>query len=296
MNCGKVLIVAAAILLAVSGRQAVHAQPAPAPATPPALARPVPAPLAPAQTAPVQTVPAQPAGMPDQAYILGPEDVVQVEVLGRTDFTTKTKIGVDGKIQLPLLGAIPAADRTVLQLRAEIRDALEKGGFFNRPIVEVEVASYASRYVTVLGAVASPGLIPVDRPYRLSEIIARVGGVRESGADHVVLRSKSGERNYAIKDLATGDDSHDPYVQPGDKIFAPNGDVFYIKGQVRAPGSYILLPHMTLTMALARGGGITDLGSDNHIKVIRKNAEMSPKDLNIEILPDDVIDVGEGWF
>ena len=284
MNSGKVLVIAAAMLLAVLGGHEVHAQPAPV--TPPALGQGVPA----------QPVPAQPAGMPDQAYILGPEDVVQVEVLGRTDFTTKTKIGVDGKIQLPLLGAVPAADRTVLQLRAQITDALQKAGFFNRPIVEVQVASYASRYVTVLGAVGSPGLIPVDRPYRLSEIIARVGGVRESGADHVVLRSKAGERNYAIKDLATGDESHDPYVQPGDKIYAPTGDVFYIKGQVKAPGSYILLPHMTLTMALARGGGITDLGSDSHIKVVRKNVEMSPKDLNIEILPDDVIDVGEGWF
>jgi polysaccharide biosynthesis/export protein len=281
MKSGKVLVIAAAMLLAGMGYHEVHAQPVPAPATAPALAQPA---------------LAQPAGMPDQGYILGAEDVVQVEVLGRTDFTTKTKIGADGKIQLPLLGAIPASDRSVLQLREQIRDALQKGGFFNRPIVDVQVVSYASRYVTVLGAVGSPGLIPVDRPYRLSEIIARVGGVRENGADHVVLRSKTGERNYAIKDLATGGEGLDPYVQPGDKIFAPSGDVFYIKGQVRAPGSYPLLPHMTLTMALARGGGITDLGSDSHIKIIRKTAEMSPKDLNIEILPDDVIDVGEGWF
>ena len=54
-----------------------------------------------------------------------------------------------------------------------------------RRIVEVEVVSYASRYVTVLGAVGSPGLIPMDRPYRLSEILARVGGARQDGADHV---------------------------------------------------------------------------------------------------------------
>jgi polysaccharide biosynthesis/export protein len=287
MNSGKTVVIVAAMLLAVLGRHEAHAQRAPAA---------LPAPVQPAPTAPVQLAPTQAAGMPDQGYILGAEDVVQVEVLGRTDFTTKAKIGADGKIQLPLLGAVPASDRTVLQFREQIRDALEKGGFFNRPIVDVEVVSYASRYVTVLGAVGAPGLIPVDRPYRLSEIIARVGGVKENGADHVVLRTKSGERNYAVKDLATGDESHDPYVQPGDKIFAPNGDVFYIKGQVKAPGSYILLPHMTLTMALARGGGITDLGSDSHIKVIRKHVEMSPKDLNIEVLPDDVIDVGEGWF
>ena len=150
--------------------------------------------------------------------------------------------------------------------------------------------------MTVLGAVGSPGLIPVDRPYRLSEILARVGGVRENGADHVVLRSKDGERSYAIKDLATGDLNLDPYVQPGDKIFSPSADIFYIKGQVKAPGGYPLTPHMTLVIALARGGGLTDLGSDSHIKIIRKGVEISPKNLNVEVLPDDVIDVGEGWF
>ena len=233
---------------------------------------------------------------PDQGYILGSQDVVQVDVLGRTDFSTKTMIGTDGKIQLPLLGSVLASDRTVLQLRDEITQALQQGGFFNKPIVEVQVVSYASRYVTVLGAVGTPGLIPVDRPYRLSEILARVGGVRDTATDHVVLRTKDGEKNYAIKDLATGDINLDPYVQPGDKIFAPNADMFYIKGQVKAPGGYGLSPHMTLVMALARGGGMTDLGSDSHIKIIRKKIEITPKDLNAEILPDDVIDVGEGWF
>ena len=246
-----------------------------------------------AAAAPVAT---QPGALPEQGYILGPEDVIQVDVLGRGDFSAKSKIGTDGKIQLPLLGAFPAANRTVLQLRDDVRQALERGGYFNHPIVDVVVVSYASRYVTVLGAVGSPGLIPVDRPYRLSEILARVGGVKDSGADHVVLRTKEGERNYAIKDLATGDINLDPYVQPGDKIFAPTADMFYIKGQVKGPGGYGLIPHMTLLMAIARAGGLTDLGSDSHIKITRNNANISPKDMNMEILPNDVIDVGEGWF
>jgi hypothetical protein len=49
-------------------------------------------------------------------------------------------------------------------------------------------------------------------------------------------------------------------------------------------------------MAIARAGGLTDLGSDSHIKITRKNVTISPKDMNMEVLPDDVIDVGEGWF
>lgn len=246
---------------------------------------------------PLQTPPAAvaPAAV-DEGYILGPEDVVQVDVLGRSDFSVKSKVTTDGKIQLPLLGAVAAANRTVLQLRTEIRTALQKGGFFTQPIVEVQVASYSSRYVTVLGAVATPGLIPVDRAYRLSEILARVGGVRESGADYLTVRSKTGERNYTVKDLATGNESLDPYVQPGDKIFSPTADIFYVQGQVKAPGNFRLTPKMTLSMALARAGGITDLGSSSSIKITRNNAEMRVRDLNSEIQPNDIIDVGEGWF
>ena len=300
MRIAKFLVVTAGLLFACLPLANSYAQ-SPAGA---AAGRTLTQPQMPAQTqGPAKGVgqgPLQPQSMPtdtpDQGYILGNEDVLQIDVLGRTDFSAKTKVGTDGKIQLPLLGAVSASDRTVLQLRDEIKQALQKGGFFTQPIVEVQVVSYASRYVTVLGAVGSPGLIPVDRPYRLSEILARVGGVRENGADHVVLRSKEGERNYAIKDLATGDLNLDPYVQPGDKIFSPNADMFYIKGQVKGPGGYPLTPHMTLVIALARGGGLTDLGSDSHIKIIRKGVEMSPKNLNVEVLPDDVIDVGEGWF
>lgn len=250
----------------------------------------------PLQTPPAAVASAAVAPATDEGYILGAEDVVQVDVLGRSDFSAKSKVGTDGRIQLPLLGAIPASNRTVLQLRNEIRVALQKGGFFTQPIVEVQVSSYASRYVTVLGAVATPGLIPVDRAYRLSEILARVGGVRESGADYLTVRTKTGERNYTVKDLATGNESLDPYVQPGDKIYSPTADIFYIQGQVKSPGNFRLTPKMTLSMALARGGGITDLGSSSSIKITRNNAEMRVRDLNAEILPNDIIDVGEGWF
>jgi polysaccharide export outer membrane protein len=258
-----------------------------------------------AQSSPPPVVPVSPGNsaapvasdIPAPTYILGPQDVIQVDALGRSDFSTKARIGADGTIQLPFLGAFPAADRTVVQLRDQIADALQKGGFFAKPIIQVEVVSYASRYVTVLGSVASPGLIPIERPYRLSEILARVGGVRETGADYVVLRSPKGpERTLQVKDLATGDENTDPYVQPGDKIYVPAADLFYIKGQVKAPGSYPITANMTLTMALARGGGLTDLGSDSHIKIIRKNVTISPKDLNAKVEPNDVIDVGEGFF
>jgi polysaccharide biosynthesis/export protein len=244
----------------------------------------------------VERAGAQPAGA-IQNYILGPDDVIQIDALGRTDFSTRGRIAADGTLQLPFLGTFKVSGYTISQLRDVIAEALQKAGYFAHPIIQVEVVSYASRYVTVLGNVVSPGLVPVDRAYHLSEILARVGGVRESGADYVILRSSSGgERSLAIKDLATGDDALDPYVQPGDKIYSPSAPTFYVQGQVKAPGGYPLTPNMTLTMAIAKGGGVTDLGSTSNIKITRKNVEIRPKDLNVPVEPDDVINVGESWF
>src|SRR6185369_6348213 len=107
-----------------------------------------------------------------------PDDVVEVEVLGPAGFKQRSKIGADGNVTLPFIGAVPATKRTSLQLADDVKASLEKGGYFINPIMRVEIVGFASRYVTVLGQVGQPGLVPVDRPYRLSEILARVGGVR----------------------------------------------------------------------------------------------------------------------
>jgi polysaccharide export outer membrane protein len=267
----------------------------------PAAAQPAqPAATQPAQ--PAATQPAQPAATPttagaDQTYILGPADVIEVSIPGRTDFTTRGRIGENGAIELPYLGSVAAAGRNPVQLSKEIGQALEAGGYFSKPTVSVQVVSYASKYVTVLGEVASPGLVPVDRAYHLSEIIARVGGVKETGADYVILRPDKGQQQrIALDTLATGDESQDPYVSPGDKIYSPKADLLYISGQVNAPGAYALTPDMTLSMAIARAGGVNANGSLSKVAVTRHGVKTSQHDLNAKAQAGDIIVVGERLF
>lgn len=232
-----------------------------------------------------------------QNYILGPADVVEVSVLGRQDFDTKARIGEDGTIRVPYLGAVAAANMTAVQLADALGKALETGGYYTHPIVKVDVASYASRYVTVLGQVNSPGLIPVDRAYRLSEIIARVGGIKEAGAPYVVFRPKSGEeRHITIEALATGDLKDDPYVSPGDKIYSPEADLFYVSGQIKAPGAFPLLPNLTFRQALSRAGGLTDSGSLKAVSVTRGGKKLVRLDLDGKVMAGDIILVGERLF
>jgi polysaccharide export outer membrane protein len=248
-----------------------------------------------AQTA---TAPAAASGAgADQTYILGPADVIEVSIPGRTDFTTRGRIGENGAIELPYLGSVPAAGRNPGQLSKEIAKALEAGGYFSKPTVSVQVASYASKYVTVLGEVTSPGLVPVDRAYRLSEIIARVGGIRDTGADYVILRPEKGpERRLPLATLATGDESQDPYVSPGDKVYSPKSDLFYVSGQVVAPGAYTLVPDMTLRMAIARAGGVNAEGSLGKVVVTRHGAKLRQRNIDAKAEAGDIIVVGERLF
>lgn len=232
-----------------------------------------------------------------QDYILGPSDVVEASIPGRTDFTTRARIDENGVIQLPYLGRLAASGRTSEQLAHEIAQALRDGGFFSNPVVTVEIVSFASKYVTVLGDVTTPGLIPIDRPYRLSEIIAKVGGVRDTGADYVVLRPLNGhEQRITIESLGRGDLAKDPFVAPGDKIFCPKADVFYVSGQVNQPGTYALTAGMTLRMAVARGGGLNSEGTLSKVIVTRHGKKLSGHDLERPVEPGDIIVVGERLF
>jgi polysaccharide export outer membrane protein len=237
------------------------------------------------------------ANAPSEAdeYIIGPEDVIEIEVVGLPD-RTRAKVYTDGTIQTNLLGKVQVSGQTPRQVGEQLAKLFKAGGFYANPVVNVEVVNYASRYVTVLGAVSSPGLVPINRPYRMSEVLARVGGVTGGAAEYLVVRPEQGpEVRYNIKDLSVGDVTKDPFVKAGDKIFAPNAELFYISGQVRQPGSFPLSSDLTVRQAIGRSGGLTETGTEKKVTVTRdgKKVKLSPDD---KIQPGDVLVVGERLF
>lgn len=236
----------------------------------------------------------------DSSYLLGIGDVVEISLVGRADFGSRARISTDGTIQLPLIGKVQANERTVIELSDDLRQALIKGGFYADPIVRAEVVSISSRYVTVLGNVAQPGLLPLDRNYRLSEILARVGGGSGDAADYILL-TKSGAaeaKKYYIATLAAGGGNEDPPVNSGDKIFIPSAlnEIFYLAGQVKNPGAFPVTKGLTMRMALAKGGGVTDNGSEKKLKVVRDGKPLKKVALEDSVKVGDIITIGERLF
>jgi polysaccharide biosynthesis/export protein len=279
----------AALVLGAS--TATYAQPEQPSAAPPAAG---------ASTAAPPPVPALNAPL-DSSYILGEGDAIAISLIGRNDLNARVRVSTDGTILLPFIGRIKASGRTVLELSEDIRQALIKGGFFSDAVVQAEVVGITSRYATILGAVTSPGLLPLDRNYHLSEILAKVGGRGGgSGADYVVLtRAAGGEsQRFNIDDLATAPPDKDPIVQPGDKIFIPAADkeVFYISGEVRNGGTFPITSNMTFRTAIARAGGVTENGNESKITVMRGDKPVKGIKLEDKVQVGDVIKIGERLF
>jgi polysaccharide biosynthesis/export protein len=255
-------------------------------------------PAQPGQPAVAATNPQAPL-VSDPDYALGEGDVVEVLVVGSPEFNSRARVSRDGSILLPLLGPVPAAGASQSALAERVAAGLKAGGYYSNPIVRVELIGIRSRYVTVLGNISAPGLLPLDRPYRLSEILAKVGGKTAIGAEFVVLTRANGEsKRYPIEKLATGGPTDDPVVQAGDKIFVPaaENEVFYVTGEVKSPGAFPVQSDMSLRIALARAGGLTENGSDRRVNVVRGGKTLKGVKLEQTVEPGDIITVGARLF
>lgn len=235
----------------------------------------------------------------DANFQLGIGDQISVELVGRNEPESHAAVGGDGKVVVPLLGEVKALGLTTDQLAAAIQDGLKKGKFYANPVVHVSVTGVASRYVAVLGDVGQPGLLPLDRAYHLSDIVARVAARASEGIGTIVLTHANGEsKKYTLEAIATGGSEGDPLLQGGDKIYVPSAasEVVYVSGQVRSPGRVPLTKNMTIRDAIASGGGLTDMGSDKKLKLFRKNEQVKDLKLDTPLQAGDILQIGERLF
>jgi polysaccharide export outer membrane protein len=232
-----------------------------------------------------------------QGYVLGPDDSIQVIVYGQPEAGISTRIKADGTIVMPLIGTVQAAGLTNIALAKLVADKLSQGGFLKSPVVNVEIGSYVSKSVNVAGRVASPSIVPLDRPYRALDVLLKTGWIAPSGASYVLLRRPgSPEIRLDAEGLVRGDPDKNPLLKDGDTLFVPDADQFFISGQINRAGSFPIVPGMTVRQALAIAGGVSATGSTNKVGLIRGGAKEVDADLSTVIQKNDVIVVRERLF
>jgi polysaccharide export outer membrane protein len=264
--------------------------------------------------------------------VLGAGDVIKITVFQNPDMTLEARIPASGAVSYPLIGNVPIAGLTVSAAEERIAQKLRDGGFVRQPQVNILVTQLRSAIVSVLGQVNRPGTYPLDKPQRVSEMLATAGGIMPTGADTVIVtRTNKGHTGSSTIDIAKmyldGDTSKDVWLEAGDVLYVHREPVFYIYGEVQKPGSYRLDRDMSVIQALALGfiygevqkpgsyrldrdmsviqalalgGGLTPRGTEKGLQVHRRDSSGKVKifepPLSEPLRANDVVYVKERLF
>jgi polysaccharide export outer membrane protein len=178
-----------------------------------------------AGTAVPNTKTPMPAPIGDAEYVIGTEDVLQINVWKESDISGSVPVRPDGKISLPLLSDVQAAGLTPVQLASEISQRLKQ--FITEPHVTVTVTAMNSRRAYVMGQVTRQGAVPLVSNLTVLQALSSAGGPApfantkkiyilrtEDGKQqrlpfnyNAVIRGKNPEQNINLK--------------PGDTIVVP---------------------------------------------------------------------------
>lgn len=238
-------------------------------------------------------------------YVIGPEDVLDIDVFNVPELTKTVRVANDGTISLALLGHVQAAGCTTEQLRKELERRWGQS-YLENPQVTVFVREFHAQPVSVIGAVERPGIYELKGPRTLIEILSMAGGLAKVGTAPgrtivVTRRGGFGEELQLVEGMnLAGADKVEINLQrllysreaglnidikPFDTVSVSRADIVYVVGDVKRPGGFVLADRENLTVlqALALAEGLNGTASKRQARIIRRNADGSRTEIPVDL-------------
>lgn len=169
----------------------------------------------------------------------------------------------DGMINIPFVGQVKAAGKTLAQVEKEIIKRLH--GKANQPQVIVRLARNVSSNVTVVGEVTNSARMPLSpKGEKLLDALATAGGVRQP-INKMTLQVTRGDRVHAMAlESIIRDPKQNIPLQAGDVVTALYQPLsFTVLGATgKNEEQNFEAQGITLAQALARAGGLQDTRAD----------------------------------
>ena len=259
------------------------------------------------------TLAVRPVAAQKESLLIGPGDLIQVDVLDTPEMEQQVRVTDDGSAPLAYVGDVQVGGKTPAAAADAIRLLLISKNVMKHPQVTVRVQEYSTQDVSVLGQVRTPGAYPLTTPQPVLRVLSLAGGVTEI-ADRQVTVKRHGSSEQLTYLL-----SNDPQkmltdmimVNPGDIVMVPKAPIIYIMGDVGRPGGYSMSSnesHLTLLQAIARAGSANKTSVTSKVRLIRASdqgkkeipirldAMQKGKIPDIDLQPNDIIYVPFSWM
>jgi len=233
-------------------------------------------------------------------YILMPGDKLLVTVSGKLTFSYQSLITYEGKvmINLPLSPMTPSYDVTSQHtLYQDVVDAVTVSGlslkeaqdtltrvmrrYFKDAEVKLTLIGLRSAIVFVTGEVQYPGAYNASPVERVSQLVARAGGLSPLGSKTRISLIRGG-LPYANVDIERfeneGDLNANPFIESGDVIYVPPVQgLVTVRGAVFGRGEYRIRASALTTEKERMSEGVYELKPGERVfDVIRKAGGITP--------------------
>lgn len=193
------------------------------------------------------------------AYVVGPGDNIEVQLIGNTKGRYSLVVGRDGRVNFPELGPIAVSGMRFEDMRSMIERRVSEQMIGTQ--ASIGIGELRTIRVFVLGDAETPGSYTVSGLSTITNALFVSGGVKKIGS----LRNIELKRNGATVTrldlydlLLKGDTRADARLLPGDVIFIPPvGATVSLTGEVRRPAIYELKNETTARDLISLGGGLT---------------------------------------
>ena len=165
-----------------------------------------------------------PAKPPEEFYVIGAGDVLNISIWKEPTLSGTVKVRPDGFVTLSLVNEVQVVGMTTAQLRKVLEDKYKE--FTVDPFVTVRLEAIASSEVFLLGQVNRPGALPLNGNETLLQILTRAGGLAifADRSNLRVVRREGDKITEYIVDydaIIKGDLKQDILLRPGDRIIVP---------------------------------------------------------------------------
>ena len=157
------------------------------------------------------------------SYIIGPEDILYIHIWKEESMTKTVPVRMDGKISLPLVDDVQAADLTPLQLKEVLTNKLKN--VIDNPTVSVTVIEANSFKVYVSGEVKRPGAERLRTETSFLQLIIMIGGFTDWADKKKILiirKEKDAEKRIKVNynKILDGEEP-DIVLKRGDMVIVP---------------------------------------------------------------------------
>lgn len=240
-------------------------------------------------------------------YLIGQGDVLEIAVWGVAEMSRSVVVRPDGKITLPGIGDVLAAQTTPAQLSRQLSTAMKP--YIKEPIVTVSVVEIRNNRVYITGGNLSR-VVDMAKATTLLKLLSQLGDLSTVDLRQAYL-SRKGEKIfsdfYAL--YYQGNLSQDLPIKAEDILFMPSNvhNQIYVLGAVKAPQKILYYEGMRVLDAILAAGSFTEFAKDNAVYLISKDQPKVKlnledvrrgKDLkdNVALKPGDYVIVEESIF